>query len=276
MRLTLLGTGHAAVTECYNSCMIFSHENQHFLVDTGGGNRILKALQDVGIPLAGLHDILLTHEHLDHMLGVFWLIRMIGEMMERGEYRDSLCIYCHSELIDKVCSIADMTLPENVMRHIGREILFVAIENGDQLKLLDSDITFFDTGSSKAWQFGFTLVTRDGIKLVCCGDEPYNPSCEQYVRDADWMIHEAMCLHEDMERYHPHEYHHGTVREACETASRLGIDHLILYHMEENDLANRKARYTQEGTRFYSGNLHVPDDLDYYEITRTLRFPGGI
>ena len=46
MKLTILGTGNAAVTECYNTCLALSDTNandaKHFLVDGGGGNRILK------------------------------------------------------------------------------------------------------------------------------------------------------------------------------------------------------------------------------------------
>ena len=37
MRLTILGTGNAAVTECYNTCFVISDEDKHFLVDAGGG-----------------------------------------------------------------------------------------------------------------------------------------------------------------------------------------------------------------------------------------------
>ena len=38
MKLTILGTGNATVTECYNTCFALSDGNRHFLVDTGGGN----------------------------------------------------------------------------------------------------------------------------------------------------------------------------------------------------------------------------------------------
>lgn len=41
MKITMLGTGKAYVTECYNSCFVISDENQHFMVDGGGGNGIL-------------------------------------------------------------------------------------------------------------------------------------------------------------------------------------------------------------------------------------------
>ena len=105
MKLTMLGTGNATVTECFNTCFVFSNEeDMHFLVDTGGGNRILKVLKDCNISLEGIHDIFLTHEHIDHLLGIFWLIRMIGTKMNQGTYQGTLSIYCHSELIDKICA----------------------------------------------------------------------------------------------------------------------------------------------------------------------------
>ncbi|MBQ8148107.1 MAG: MBL fold metallo-hydrolase [Lachnospiraceae bacterium] len=275
MKLTMLGTGNAAVVECFNTCFAFSSdENQHFLVDTGGGNRILKVLRDADIALEDIHDIFITHEHLDHLLGILWLIRMIGTKMNQGKYDGTLSIYCHAELIEKICAMAEMTIQQKVCRHIGKEILFVAIDNGEQMKILDTDVTFFDIGSTKAKQFGFTMVTRDGIKFTCLGDEPYNPMNEIFVRDSDWLMHEAFCLYREAEKFQPYEKHHSTVKEACETAGRLGVSNLILYHTEETHLAERKALYSEEGKQFFSGNLYVPDDLDTFEIVRRLRFPG--
>ena len=46
MKITMLGTGHATVTNCYNTCFTISENNKHFLVDAGGGNGILKQLED--------------------------------------------------------------------------------------------------------------------------------------------------------------------------------------------------------------------------------------
>ena len=44
MKLTMLGTGHATVTKCYNTCFALTEGNRHFLVDAGGGNGILERL----------------------------------------------------------------------------------------------------------------------------------------------------------------------------------------------------------------------------------------
>ena len=57
MKLTILGTGNATVSACYNTCYAISDEGKHFLVDAGGGNRILKVLKDTGIDMNDIHDI---------------------------------------------------------------------------------------------------------------------------------------------------------------------------------------------------------------------------
>ena len=45
MKLTMLGTGNALVTEVYNTCFVIENENQYLLVDGGGGSEILKRLK---------------------------------------------------------------------------------------------------------------------------------------------------------------------------------------------------------------------------------------
>ena len=87
MKLTILGTGNATVSECYNTCYAISDEGKHFLVDAGGGNRILKVLKDTGIDMNDIHDIFVTHEHVDHVLGIIWLVRMIGQRMNQGNMK---------------------------------------------------------------------------------------------------------------------------------------------------------------------------------------------
>ena len=40
MKLTILGTGNATVTEFYNTCFGISNKENHFMIDGGGGNMI--------------------------------------------------------------------------------------------------------------------------------------------------------------------------------------------------------------------------------------------
>ena len=84
MKLTILGTGNAVVTRCYNTCFIFDDNGKYFLVDGGGGNGILRQLEDANIPWKEIRDIFITHKHLDHLTGIIWMIRMICQNMKRG------------------------------------------------------------------------------------------------------------------------------------------------------------------------------------------------
>lgn len=266
MRLTILGTGNAAVTECYNTCFALSDANRHFLIDAGGGNRILKILKDTGIDIADIHDIFVTHEHVDHVLGIIWLIRIIGQRMNQGKYDGELRIFCHAELAEKIQAIANMTIQQKVCRHMGERIHFYIVCDGDTRHILDCPVTFFDIGSTKAKQFGFTMLLPDGQKFTCVGDEPYNEANIDHVKGSNWLLHEAFCLFEEADKFSPYEKHHSTVKEACELAESLGIPNLLLYHTEETHLSERKRLYTEEGQRYFHGNLYVPDDLESYEL----------
>lgn len=266
MKLTILGTGNAAVKECYNTCFVCTSGSRHFLVDTGGGNQILRRLDKAGVPLEELHDIFITHEHIDHLLGVIWLIRMIGQKINQGKYDGELRIYCHSGLVDTIRTIAELTIQKKVTKYIGDKILLIPVADGEEKTIAGWQVQFFDIHSTKAKQFGFTLVTDEGKQIVCCGDEPYNAWEYEYVRKADWLMHEAFCLYEEAELFKPYEKNHSTVKEACELAEDLKIPNLILYHTEETHLADRKERYTSEGAAYYNGNLYVPDDMEEFEI----------
>ena len=266
MKLTILGTGNAAVSECYNTCFVLSDKEEYFLVDAGGGNRILKLLKDAGIELEDIHNIFVTHEHIDHVLGVIWLIRMIGQRMNQGKYEGDLRIYCHQELAEKIQTIASLTIQKKVCRHMGERIQFVKVESGEQREIMGCTVTFFDIASTKAKQFGFTMKLKNGGKFTCVGDEPYNEANYEYVKGSSWLLHEAFCLYAEADKFKPYEKHHSTVKEACQLAEELGDPNLLLYHTEETHLKERKELYTAEGQEYYHGNLYVPDDMEEFII----------
>lgn len=121
MKLTILGTGNATVTECYNTCFALSEEGKHFLVDCGGGNRILKVLKETKISLEDVHDIFITHEHADHILGIVWMIRLIGTKMNQGNYEGNLRIYCHSDLVNTIQTLSKLTTQKKVCKHFDKK-----------------------------------------------------------------------------------------------------------------------------------------------------------
>ncbi len=264
-KLIVLGTGNATVTKCYNTCFALKKENEYLLVDAGGGNQILSILENKNIKLNNIHNICVTHAHTDHILGVIWVIRMIAQMINSKKYEGKLQIYAHSELADKIQTICNLTLTSKITKLFGSEIIFNKVENGETRTILGENITFFDIYSTKEKQYGFCLE-YNGKKLTCLGDEPYNEKCQEYVYQADYLLCEAFCLYEDADIYHPYEKHHSTVKDAAQIAENLQVKNLILWHTEDSDLKNRKAKYTKEAQKYYNGKIFVPQDLEEIEI----------
>ncbi len=266
-QLIVLGTGNAMVTRCYNTCFAVSDgAGEYLLVDAGGGNGILAQLEKAGVDPAHIHDMIVTHEHCDHLLGVVWILRKVGAMILAGNYEDCLRIYCHRNLIPSIMTIAGLTLQKKFTDLIGNRILLCPVADGERNILLSREVTFFDIHSTKAEQYGFVIELSGGKKLVCLGDEPYNHACERYVKGCQWLLSEAFCLFSQREKFKPYEKHHSTVKDACLLAQEMNVPHLVLWHTEDKNYDRRKELYTAEGAQFYTADLHVPYDLEVIDL----------
>ena len=264
--LYVFGTGNAQAVNCYNTCFALKNQDEYFMVDAGGGNGILRILEDMKVDLNHIHHIFVTHEHTDHILGIVWMVRMIAAAMKKGTYQGTLQIYCHQGLTDTISTLCRLTLQGKFYKMIGNGIFLVPVEDGETLSILDYNVTFFDILSTKAKQFGFTTTLKNGKKFTCAGDEPLNPECIPYAAGSHWLLHEAFCLYSDRDIFSPYEKHHSTVKEACQLAQQLSIPNLVLWHTEDKNLQNRKEKYISEGREYYSGNLLVPDDEEIIEL----------
>lgn len=266
MRLIMLGTGNALVTKCYNTCFLLEEGESYFLVDGGGGNTILRQLQKAEVDYRMVQHIFVTHKHVDHIMGIIWLLRVIGQAMQKEEIKKDVYIYSHAEVLHMLTEIAQMLLQEKQTKWIGKRIHFIEITDGERRSILGHEVIFFDIQSTKAKQYGFTMQMSEGEKLTCCGDEPYRPCEFAYAQGSKWLLHEAFCLYEQAEQFKPYEKNHSTVKDACELAARLGVKNVVLYHTEDQNLEKRKQLYEAEGKRFFDGGIYVPEDLESIEL----------
>ena len=264
MKLTMLGTGSAGVTECYHTCFTIENEGEYLLVDGGGGNLLMKRLKSAGIRWQDIRHVFVTHVHTDHLLGIFWLMRAIHYSKPQDLDGKTITFYGHDEVIALLRAATIGMFPREDVLHPA--IRFVVLENGQEFSALGCRFCAFDVGSVKTKQFGFTMYYGKGKKLTCCGDEPYHECEWGYAQGSTWLLHEAFCLASEADRFHPYEKYHSTAADACRNAEELGVENLLLYHTEEKNLARRRELYTAEGRQYFSGNLVVPDDLDTLTI----------
>ena len=266
-KLHVLGTGYALATRVYNTCFAITNDRGTLLVDAGGGNGILRQMEDAGIGFETVHDFFITHAHPDHLNGAVWVLRKIMTMINAGKYEGDLHIYCHASVREGLTMIGELMLQKKMLKHIGSRVFYHDIEDGTKANLCGYDVTFFDIGSTKLLQFGFTTTLDSGEKLTCLGDEPYNPACSAYVTGSDWLLSEAFCLLAHADRFKPYEKHHSTVADAAKLAAELQAKHLILWHTEDKHYKERKALYSAEAREHYAGDLYVPDDLDVITLS---------
>lgn len=266
MKLTMLGTGNAIVTECYNTCFVLDDGGQCLMVDGGGGSTIISQLKHAGYDWMDMRHIFVTHKHVDHLLGIVWMVRMICQSMGSGAYKGEAWIYSHAEVLGLLRDIADKLLLAKQVAFIDERLHLVEVHDGETLDVIGHPITFYDIGSTKAKQFGFSMELDEGRRLVCCGDEPLSDAGRPYAQGAEWMLHEAFCLYSQADIFNPYEKHHSTVKDACELAEELGVQNLLLYHTEDHNLARRKELYAAEGRPRFSGRLWIPDDLESIEL----------
>lgn len=266
-KLIILGTGHAMTLDCFNTCFVLQNNQENgILVDTGGGLQIIKQLRDANIDFRKIHHIVLSHKHTDHILGIFWIIRYAEKFLSKDNYDGNLNIYMHRELEETVRKMCEMILAPRFLKWIDTRIFFKVVEDQEEVKILNYNVKFIDVQAKKDKQFGFKTTLENGKTLVFLGDETFDEKLRSEVQNADWLLHEAMCLDSEAEIFKPYEKMHSTAKTASEIASSLNVKNLVLYHAADNDLENRKSRYTEEAKEYFNGNIYVPDDLDVIEL----------
>ena len=104
-----LGTGAADSTKYYQTSFLLQDSDTNLLIDTGGGSGILAQLDRFGVPLADIQNIFITHKHIDHIFGLFWILRFRGAALHAGK-APNLTIYATRENIALIKQISAIFL----------------------------------------------------------------------------------------------------------------------------------------------------------------------
>lgn len=260
-KIIFLGTGHAHVINCYNTCFLYCNNDHLFLTDSGGGNFILSQLEKINIPVSDIHHMFISHSHTDHILGAIWIVRLYGASIASGNIKP-LNIYGNKDVINKLRDICDSLIQDLYKAYFDKLIIFNTVESGISLDFYDDNITFFDTKAITTPQLGYKIIMSNKKSLLFCGDEPYRLSDSSFIQDADWVIYENTCIF-----CNPYfEGIHSCTKESCSLAQKYRIKNLILTHTEDLPNSERKELVLSEGSQYYDGNLFCPDDLDVIDL----------
>lgn len=266
-KIIVLGTGSGMTVNCYSlSALLENNEGDYLLIDTGSGNQILNHLRMKNIDINKIHNIFISHKHIDHLWGIVPLLRYVMQQYRRGNYSGILNIYCAEE----IKRIVDMFIRETF--HEAHEDLYKKIvvyhlcEDGKKFNVMNYEIEAIDTESVEGVQYGFKMVLNSGKTLAFLGDVPCSDNVYSKIENFDWVLHEAMCLEADKDRIKPHEKNHSTVKDVACAMNKLNIKNLLLWHCIDENMEKRKELFTAEAKEYFSGNIYVPNDLDEIEL----------
>lgn len=264
-KIIMLGVGNGGTLDLYNTCFAIQHDNDNFLVDTGGSIEIIKKLNQANIDYKKIKHIFISHSHTDHILGIFWLFKKLSGLAMHGEINEKINLYCNDVIFESIMEVSKYILPKKLMDAIYNIVDFKVLHDGDSYNINGIEYTFFDIHAKGTKQFGFECIINNK-RLVFLGDETLNPELYNRVKGADYVMHEAFCLDSEENIFHAYEKNHSTAKSASEVMNKLDVKNLILYHTEESHGKERKMLYTNEGQEYFEGNVIVPNELEIIEI----------
>lgn len=264
-KIIMLGTAGASAGKSYNTCFVIENENNYLLVDTGCSNRVLDNLKYANIELNKIHNVFISHKHMDHLLGLFWILRQITILIKKKEYNGKLNIYCNEEVSNIIMTLYKMLLRKSQADIIDNFINVITVKD-NETKVIDGiKYTFFDTKTNEVNLYGFEAIIKNK-KLVFLGDEKCNPINYGRLYNVDCVMHEAFCLEKDKKQSGNGASIHSSVEDVANNLKGKQIKKLVLYHSKNNDKIDKKFEFEKVGNELFDGKVIVPNDLEIIEL----------
>jgi ribonuclease BN (tRNA processing enzyme) len=248
MDALLLGSGGWIPTSRRETCCAYLRQDEHvLLIDAGTGVQRLAANPEL---LAGAErvDIILTHFHLDHVIGLSYLPALPIRPVVWGP----------GELVAKTPTT------ELLGRLIGRP-LFAATPDD-----VASAVHEIPSGPFEVGPFAIstrvqhrhsdpTLALRLGDDLTYCTDTAADPGNTDFAAGTRLLLHEAWYAEASTD-----DETHTAAGEAGRIARAAGVDRLVLIHV--NPLQRSDDELARAAQNEFP-NASVGQDLEPLELT---------
>ena len=240
---------------------------QTFLIDCGRG--VLMRAAAVGVGAANLTAVLLTHLHSDHITDLSdvittrWInsfgpapLPIIGPPGTRAVVEATLAALA-PDISYRIGHHADITAPPEVTVHeyaAGQ----VWDSGGVVITAAPTDHRPVEPTIAFRIEFG-------GASVVLAGDTVPCDSLDELARGANALVHTV--IRKDLVELVPVQRlkdildYHSSVQEAAATATRAGVDTLVLTHYVPPLAAGQEDQWRALAAEEFSGRVELGDDL---------------
>jgi ribonuclease Z len=265
--ILFLGTSASAPsTQRGLSALIVKHGDFHFLVDCGEGTQ--RQIHKSETDFKQIRRILLTHGHLDHILGLGGLVHAF----RHTETVEELEIFGGKYTLERVRPLINDVVLRG--QQAPMPLHFREIVPGTFFETDDFRVTAFPVTHRGADCLGYLFEENDrrassgdkrgplqkGAKLAIVGDTGRTDNLIETVWDADALVIESTYTDEEVDM--ARRFSHLTARDAAEFAVRAGIKQLILTHISRR----YRTKDMQEQARSVFPNTVVARDFDNFQI----------
>ena len=268
-RITFLGTSAAIPTPKRNvSSTLIAYQDLKWLIDCGEGTQRQLLYANAGFK--NLNRIVLSHEHLDHILGIGGLLATLNMLQPV----DRVTVHGSTAVLDRVKQLSGF-----IGRNLQYDLQLESIDEGEIFAHRQLSCHAFPTRHRLHASYGFTfqeqsrrrflseaadrlgvpagperrrllagesirtpqgvLVHPDdvlgpeeaGKKLVYISDTMYFPELSAFATDADCVIAEATFLHAEAKL--AAEAGHMTAKQSAMVARDAGAKCLYLNHLSQ-------------------------------------------
>lgn len=257
-RVVFLGTGGANSIRrsCAGVAVVLSG-GEAILLDTCGGNEVLRQLHAAGVPAESIRAVVVTHQHYDHASGLPPLI------LQFVRHDRPVDVFCPRGAVPLLKMVLDVLCPKAADR-MGERLRWHGCGEGDTATVEGAAgdgtrLTFFEV-MHPVEALG-VVVEVGGARVVYSGD---TGPCDALVRaatGATLLIHESTGLAAAGERERYRAAGHSMAEDAGRAAREAGVQRLILTHVGDAS-AERCAQLVEEAAGEYPGPVHVASDLE--------------
>lgn len=241
--------------------------DQTFLVDCGRG--VLMRAAAVGVGAANLTALLLTHLHSDHITDLSdvittrWInsfgpapLPIIGPPGTRAVVEATLAALA-PDISYRIGHHADITAPPDIAVHeyaAGQ----VWDSGGVAITAAPTDHRPVEPTIAFRIEFG-------GASVVLAGDTVPCDSLDELARGANALVHTV--IRKDLVEQVPVQRlkdildYHSSVEQAAATATRAGVDTLVLTHYVPPLAAGQEEQWRALAAGEFSGRVELGDDL---------------
>jgi ribonuclease Z len=269
LRIRFLGTGGAANERRHQASILLEwHDDarsHRVLLDTGSGLDIVRQVIAAGCQPTAVHDIFVSHQHVDHVGGLepllLWTI--LRQLRDRGgPPPEETRVHAEPRVLGAIDRVFDAVATAVPRLFAGRlhwlpraDGQVVDLPGGGHLTTFLVDHEPVDGGAMGC------LVEVGGLRVVYSGDTRPSPRLAEWARGADVLLHEAGGL--DVRADQVRRQGHSTAGDAGRIARAANVDRLILVHVPDDGLADAMLA---EARAEFGRAVELAEDLGLVEV----------